>query len=284
MAVIQPKQFQKRSLKDIISDEYTRCAKDPIYFMRKYCLIQHPTKGKIQFNLYDFQADTLSQFLEHRFNIILKSRQLGISTLVAGYSLWNMTFKDDFNVLVIAIKQDVAKNIVTKVRVMHSNLPSWMRVRSDEDNKLSLRLSNGSQIKAEASHPDAGRSEALSLLVLDEAAFVEHAKDIWTAATPALSTGGNCIALSTPNGVGNWFHKQWVAAEDGSNKFNPIKLHWTVHPDRDQAWRDEQDVVLGSKLAAQECIGKNEIVTVKKEGGEIVSMEVGKLFNLLKNE
>lgn len=247
------KGFQKRSLRDIIADEYKRCAADPIYFMRKYCLIQHPTRGKIYFNLYEFQEDTLTQITQNRFNIILKSRQLGISTLVAGYSLWNMVFKEDFNVLVIAIKQDVAKNIVTKVRVMHANLPSWLRIGTDEDNKLSLRLNNGSVIKAEASHAEAGRSEALSLLVLDEAAFIEHINEIWTAATPALSTGGNCIALSTPNGVGNWFHKQWVAAEEGNNRFNPIKLHWTVHPDRDQSWRDEQDEVLGAKLAGQEC-------------------------------
>lgn len=273
--------YQKRSLRDIVADEYKRCAADPVYFMRKYCRIQHPTRGKINFNLYPFQEDALNQINEHRFNIILKSRQLGISTLVAAYSLWNMIFKEDFSVLVIAIKQDVAKNIITKVRVMNVNLPSWLRVGSDEDNKLSLRLNNGSFIKAEASHPEAGRSEALSLLVLDEAAFIEHINEIWTAATPALSTGGNCIALSTPNGVGNWFHKQWVAAEEGQNKFNPIKLHWTVHPERDQVWRDEQDAVLGTKLAAQECIGRDEIITIKTEDDEVMNMEVGKLFNLM---
>ena len=136
---------------------------------------------------------------------------------------------------------------------MYENLPSWMRVPSEEDNKLSLRLKNGSQIKAIPSAPDAGRSEALSLLVFDEAAFIGDIDEIWTSATPALSTGGSCIALSTPNGVGNWFHKQWVGAEEGTNEFNPISLHWTVHPERDQKWRDEQSRVLGVKLAAQEC-------------------------------
>ena len=76
---------------------------------------------------------------------------------------------------------------------------------------------------------------------------------IWTAAQSTLSTGGQCIALSTPNGVGNWFHKHWVEAEEGSGMFNFIKLHWTVHPDREQEWRDEQDRLLGPSLAAQEC-------------------------------
>ena len=63
----------------------------------------------------------------------------------------------------------------------------------------------------------------------------------------------SCIALSTPNGVGNWFHKTWVDAEEGRGMFNPIKLHWTLHPDRGQEWRDEQDKLLGPSSAAQEC-------------------------------
>ena len=104
----------KQSLKDIIKLEYQKCAGDPIYFMKKYCMIQHPVRGKIPFHLYQFQERTLDQFAEHRYNIILKSRQTGISTLTAGFSLWKMLFNQDFNVLVIATKQEVAKNLVTK--------------------------------------------------------------------------------------------------------------------------------------------------------------------------
>ncbi len=240
-------------LKDVIKQEYVKCAADPIYFLKKYCLIQHPIKGKIPFQLYDFQEKTVEDFVQHRFNIILKARQLGISTLTAGYSLWMMTFHLDKNILVIATKQEVAKNLVTKVRVMHANLPKWLKQPCVEDNKLSLRYKNGSQIKAVSSGEDSGRSEALSLLILDEAAFIEKIDTIWAAASQTLSTGGQCIALSTPNGVGNWFHKTWMDAEDGLNDFNFMKLFWTVHPDRGQEWRDEQDALLGPSLAAQEC-------------------------------
>ena len=120
------------------------------------------------------------QFAEHDYSVILKSRQLGISTLTAGYTLWSMIFNSDFNALVIAIKQDTAKNLVTKIRVMHEFLPSWLKGNILEDNKLSLRLANGSQVKAVSSSPDAGRSEALSLLVIDEAAFIDSIDDIWT--------------------------------------------------------------------------------------------------------
>lgn len=243
----------KKTIREIIKEEYIKCAKDPVYFMKKYCYIQHPIKGKILFKLYPYQERTLEEFHKHRFNIILKSRQTGISTLTAGYSLWLMLFHEDKNVLVIATKRDVAKNLITKVRVMHQELPNWMKAKTAEDNKLSLRFTNGSHIKAESSSPEAGRSEALSLLVFDEAAFIEDVEDIWTAAQPTLSTGGQAIAVSTPNGVGNWYHQTWIGAEDGSNEWNPLRLHWTVHPERSQEWRDEQTRLLGEKKAAQEC-------------------------------
>jgi hypothetical protein len=243
----------EKSLKEIIKEEYKKCLQDPVHFMKKYCQIQHPQKGKIPFHLYPFQEQALRNLRDHDYNIILKSRQLGISTLSAGYALWLMTFFGDKNILVIATKQEVAKNLVLKVKVMYENLPSWLKLPATEDNKLSLRLNNGSQIKATSSSGDSGRSEALSLLIIDEAAFISNVEDIWISAQQTLATGGGAIILSTPNGTGNFFHKTWVGAEEGRNRFNTIKLHWTVHPDRDQKWRDKQDELLGPKGAAQEC-------------------------------
>ena len=101
-----------KNLKDIIKDEYAKCASTPAYFMKRYAKIQHPTRGKILFNLYPFQEDVLSEFDNNRWNIVLKSRQLGISTLIAGYSLWMMLFNQDKNILVIATKQETAKKFV----------------------------------------------------------------------------------------------------------------------------------------------------------------------------
>ena len=240
-------------LKQAIQREYLKCASDPVHFMRKYCTIQHPTKGKVKFDLYPFQEKCLTEFKDNRYNIILKARQLGISTLSAGYALWLMLFHNDKNILVIATGKDTAKNLVTKVRVMYDGLPQWLKTNTEEVNKLSIRFANGSQIKAIASNESAGRSEALSLLIIDEAAFIDRIDTIWTAAQQTLSTGGGCIALSTPNGVGNWFHKQWLGAEEGTNNFNTIRLHWTDHPERDEVWRKEQDKILGPSQAAQEC-------------------------------
>ena len=243
----------KKQLKEAIKREYAKCATDPTYFLGKYGIIQHPVKGKVNFNLYDFQEKSLKSFMKHDYNIVLKARQLGLSTLTAGYALWMMTFQQDKNILVIATKQETAKNLVTKVRVMHANLPAWLKQPCVEDNKLSLRYKNGSQIKAVASSEESGRSEALSLLIIDEAAFIDKIDTIWGAAQQTLATGGRALVISTPNGVGNFFHKTWVDAENGVNDFNFIKLHWSVHPEREQEWRDEQDKLLGPSLAAQEC-------------------------------
>jgi hypothetical protein len=243
-----------KQLRELIKSEYKKCAADPAYFMKKYCKIQHPSKGTIDFKLFPFQEECVREFRDNPKNIILKCRQMGISTLTAGYGMWLMTFHKDKSILVIATKQDVAKNLVTKVRFMNDNLPSWMRQKEVENNRTSLRLANGSQIKAVSASGDAGRSEALSLLVVDEAAFIDQIDEIWTSVQSAMTHGGgNAIVLSTPNGMGNWFYRMWKESEEGVQKFNTIKLHWTKHPEYDQNWRDEQDVLLGQKGAAQEC-------------------------------
>jgi hypothetical protein len=243
-----------QDIKQILRQEYIKCAQDPAHFMRKYCFIQHPQRGRIQFNLYQFQEKVLHLWRDNPYSIILKSRQLGISTLGAGYALWLMTFHQDKNVLCLATTQETAKNMVTKVRFMYENLPSWLKVQCDENNKLTLKLSNGSQIKAKSSNSDAARSEAVSLLLVDEAAFIDNISETWASAQQTLATGGGAIVLSTPYGTGNWFHQTWVKAENKENDFLPIRLPWMVHPERDQTWRDRQDELLGDpRLAAQEC-------------------------------
>ncbi len=194
-----------QDIKQIIRDEYMKCAQDPAHFMKKYCYIQHPTRGRIPFNLYPFQEKVLRLWRDNPYDIVLKSRQLGISTLVAGYSLWLMIFQKDKNVLCIATKQDTAKNMVTKVKFMFENLPSWLKIPAEENNKLTLRLNNGSQVKAVSAAGDAGRSEAVSLLIIDEAAFIDGVEEIWASAQQTLATGGGAIVLSTPYGTGNWF-------------------------------------------------------------------------------
>ncbi len=236
-----------------ITKEIVQSGRDPSYFINNYAKISHPMHGLIPFKTYDYQQDLLENFNDHRFTVILKARQLGISTIVAAYVTWMMIFHRDKNILVMATKFQTASNLVKKVKAILKNLPEWIRIAEiSVDNRTSFELTNGSQIKASSTSSDAGRSEALSLLVIDEAAHVEGLEDLWTALYPTLSTGGRCISLSTPNGVGNWFHQTYVDAEANENDFYPIKLPWDAHPDRDQDWFEKETKNMSRRQIAQE--------------------------------
>jgi len=242
----------KLTKKEILS-EIVKAGKDPSYFINSYAKISHPLHGLIPFKLYDFQEQLLHDFNDHRFNVILKARQLGISTISAAYIAWLMMFHRDKNILVIATKFGTAANLVKKVKAIIKYLPPWMKIANIHiDNRTSFELSNGSQIKASSTSADAGRSEALSLLVVDEAAHVDGLDDLWTGLYSTLSTGGRCIALSTPNGCGNWFHQTYIDAIAEKNDFYPTKLMWDIHPDRDQEWFEKETRNMSKRQIAQE--------------------------------
>ena len=239
--------------KEQILKEVIKSGKDPVYFINNYAKISHPMRGLIPFKTYDFQTELINNYNDHRFTVILKARQLGISTITAAYVAWMMMFHRDKNVLVIATKFGTAANLVKKVKAIHKHLPEWMKISNIAiDNRTSFELDNGSQIKASSTSSDAGRSEALSLLVIDEAAHVDGLDELWTGLYPTLSTGGRCIALSTPNGVGNWFHKACVEAETKINDFYMVTLPWQVHPDRDQEWFEKETKNMSRRQIAQE--------------------------------
>lgn len=210
-------------------------------------------------NLFPYQETVLKQFTSGKWFIINKSRQIGISTLVSGYALWLMLFFGDKNVLVIANKQDVAKGMISKVTFGYTNLPTWLKelTKPLKSNALSLELDNGSAIKALSASTDSGRSESVSLLIIDEAAFIDQADTIALAAMNSLGKKSQCIAISTPDGVGGWFFKTFTKAEIGEGKFIAISLPWQVHPGRDQKWRDAQTEEFGKLAASQEhdCLG-----------------------------
>jgi len=236
-----------------ITKEIIKSGKDPVYFINTYTKISHPVKGLIPFKTYDYQNELLETFVDHRFSVILKARQLGISTIVAAYVVWLMLFYRDKNILVMATKFGTAANLVKKVKAIIKQLPPWVRIANIAvDNRTSFELSNGSQIKASSTSADAGRSEALSLLVIDEAAHVEGLEELWTALYPTLSTGGNCIALSSPNGVGNWFYNTYTKAESGENDFYPSVLSWEAHPEHDDEWFAEETKNMSRRQIAQE--------------------------------
>jgi hypothetical protein len=236
-------------------NEIIKCGKDPVYFMNRYLKIQHPLRGLIPFKTFPFQDDCVQDFNDHRFNIILKSRQLGLSTLVAAYAVWQATFYKEKNILIIATKLAVAQNFIRKVKTYLKSMPKWLLVpQIIANNKQQVEFSNGSQIKAVPTSEDAGRSEALSLLIVDEAAFVRNFDELWMGLYPTLSTGGRAILLSTPNGVGGQYHEIYTKADRKENEFNPIKLMWDVHPEREDEWFNRETKNMSKKQVAQELL------------------------------
>jgi len=244
---------QKRPSKKYQVKEIVRCGKDPKYFFNKYVKIQHPTKGLIPFHTYDFQDRCVTDFIDNRFNVVVKARQLGLSTLTASYASWLALFHKDKNILIIATKLAVAQNFIKKVKVLIKGLPNWLILPEIvADNKQSIEFSHGSSIKAIPTSDDAGRSEALTLLIVDEAAFVRNFDELWMGLYPTLSTGGRAIILSTPNGVGGQYHKLYTDALENINDFNAITLPWDVHPERDQVWFDKETSNMNQRQIAQE--------------------------------
>lgn len=237
-----------------------------IFFFSQFIKVIHPVLGKIPFLLYPYQNSTLYHFLKHQFNIVLKFRQAGITELLSMYALWFAMYHPNKTVIIISIKDRVAKRVLRKIKFMYKNLPPYLRTRvvngrgEDIGTSTELEFSNGSIITSIPTTEDAGRSEAVSLLIIDEAAIVRWADRIWSAAFPTLSTGGKAILNSTAYGVGNLFHQLFVGACAGGNPFNPIRLHWKMHPDRyrfegDYEWYNKQRAVLGPRKTAQEIDG-----------------------------
>lgn len=225
-----------------IRDEIIACGRDPNYFIQKYVKISHPTRGLIPFQTFPYQEALVRDYMKHRFNVILKARQLGISEITAAFAAWLMMFHRQKNILVMATKGSTAKNIVKKVKTALKRIPKWLMLAEVlTDNVMSIELDNGSQIKAITTSEDAGRSEALSLLIIDEAAFVKNLDELWTGLFPTVSAGGRMIVLSTPNGVGNKFHQVYTDAENNNNEFNHTKIMWYEHPERISDLEDDPD-------------------------------------------
>ena len=241
--------------------EFARCA-DPVtgpyHFMDNYFYIQHPTRGSIKYQPYDFQRKLLATYHEYQNSIALISRQMGKSTTAAGYLLWYAMFVPDSTVLVAAHKYLGAQEIMQRIRYAYEACPDHIRAGAVDYNKGSIVFENGSRIVSQTTTENTGRGMSVSLLYCDEFAFVRPtiAKDFWTSITPTLSTGGKCMITSTPNSDEDQFAQIWRGANKcvdeygnttdiGINGFKAFSSTWEEHPDRDETWAAEMRAKLG---------------------------------------
>lgn len=259
-------QRENFSHKELI--EFARCA-DPIdgpeYFLENYFYIQHPTRGKIQYHPYDYQRGLVHTYHQNRFSISLLPRQTGKTTTAAGYLLWYAMFVPDSTILVAAHKYAGAQEIMSRIRYAYETCPNFIRAGVTSYNKGTLEFENGSRIISSATTENTGRGLSITLLYLDEFAFVRNtiAKEFWTSISPTLSTGGKAIITSTPNSDDDQFWDIWTQANKtldeygnetgvGRNGFKAFRSFWHEHPDRDEAWADVERGRIGEERFRRE--------------------------------
>ena len=238
--VKKPKQRQDITKEQVT--EYIKCNQDPVYFIETYVRITSIDVGEIPFDMYDYQKDMVNNYSKNRFNINLLSRQSGKTSAVASFALHHVLFEDRKNVLILANKFETAKEILDRIKKMYELLPMWLQQGVLSWGASSIELENYSKIRVSTTTPDSGRSGSISLLILDEFAFVRNsiAEQFWTAVYPVISSGkeSRVIIISTANGL-NLFYKMWVDAVEGSSDFQPYEVSWEKVPGRDDKWRTQ---------------------------------------------
>jgi hypothetical protein len=241
--------------------DFIKCC-DPdtgyLYFMDNFFMIQHPTKGSMVYHPWAYQKRLIETYHNYRYSISLMPRQSGKSTSAAGYLLWYAMFVPDSTILVAAHKYTGAQEIMQRIRYAYENCPDHIKAGVTTYNKGSLDFENGSRIVSATTTENTGRGMSITLLYLDEFAFVRPsiAKEFWTAITPTLSTGGKAIITSTPNSDEDQFAYIWKGAnkteddfgnttELGINGFRAYRAYWSEQPGRDQKWANEIKAQLG---------------------------------------
>mgnify|MGYP003624647701 FL=1 len=237
-----------------IKQEFLKCKEDPVYFMRHYIKIVHPIRGRVNFDLYRFQERIITEFTKNRFNLMRKFRQAGATTISAAYALWYITFNSDKNVMVVSIGDRESRDFLDRAVNMYDDLPSWLQAPETERNKHVLKLSTGSKIKSQPA--GAGRGESVSLLIVDEAAFIDNMREFWMAIYPTISTGGSAYILSTVNGMANLYYELYRDAELEKNDFNVIDIHWREHPEYTEKWAQQTRSNVGERAWLQEYEGQ----------------------------
>ena len=232
--------------------EFRRCAprsKDPKvlleafeYFCSNYVYIKHPEHGRIKFDLFDSQRESVDLWIRSRYSLMLKARQLGFSTLVAVYCLWLSFFYEDRVIIMLSRTEREAIKLLQKSKYAFRFLPQWMKDRGPPMNETQTKMefANESYLESLPSANDPARGESVYLVVVDELAFLPNGDEAWSSIEPIADVGGRVIALSTANGEGNLFHRLWVGAETRTNRFKALFHPWWANGRTDQWYEDKK--------------------------------------------
>ena len=237
-----PNEQYRHSFTKAELDEYIKCADDPVYFAKTYIKIINVDKGLIPFAMWDFQEKMLQTFHDNRFSICKLPRQVGKSTTSVAYILHQVLFNENFVVAILANRAPTARELLQKLKLAFEYLPMFLKQGIKEWNKGSIYLANGSRVLADSTSGSSVRGFSFNLIFLDEFAFVPNniAEDFFNSTYPTISSGktSKVVIVSTPNGM-NLFYKMWQKAIDKTSTYQPIEIHWSMVPGRDEEWAAE---------------------------------------------
>lgn len=218
--------------------EYVKCAEDPLYFITNYIKIVHVDHGLIPLKVYDYQKEIIEKMGYSRQVAVCTSRQAGKTTTAVAIILHYVLFNDYKTVALLANKGDAAREILDRIKIAYEALPKWMQQGVVEWNKGSVEFENGCKIIAGATSSSAIRGKSISLLYIDETAFVENWDEFFASVFPTISSGNTTKILftSTPNGL-NHFYKTCEGARDGTNGYEYVEVPWYRVPGRDEKWK-----------------------------------------------
>ena len=221
-------------------EEFIKCSKDPVYFSEKYINIVHVDKGLIPIRMYDYQKEIVQKITDNRRCAVVTSRQAGKTTTAVCVILHYVLFNEHKTVALLANKGDAAREILDRVKIAYEALPKWMQQGVVEWNKGSVEFENGCKIIASATSSSAIRGKSISLLYIDETAFVENWDEFFASVFPTISSGKTTKILltSTPNGL-NHFYKTCEGAREGTNGYEFVRVMWSDVPGRDETWKQE---------------------------------------------
>jgi hypothetical protein len=216
--------------------EYAKCVKNTPYALRTYLQTYDNTQSKyVPLDLFHDQIRLIEDYDNYEENIALKYRQAGVSTITSAWVSKRLVFASKTKpekILVIANKQDTSIEMANKIRAFVEQWPSWLGVgfSNDKNAQKHFKLSNGCEVKAVATSKDALRGYTPTILIFDEAAFIDADDDFWSACMASLSTGGKVIVISTPNGFDPIYYSIYDQALRGMNDFKITEMYWYRDP------------------------------------------------------
>ena len=222
--------------KEQILLEYAKCINDTPYALKTYLQTYDNTQSKyVPLELFNDQVTLVKDYDTCEENIALKYRQAGVSTVTSAWASKRLVFAKKSKpekILIIANKMDTAQEMGNKVRAFVDQWPSWLGVTFsvEKNSQRHFKLTNGCEVKAVATSKDALRGYTPTILIFDEAAYINADEDFWSACMASLSTGGKVIVISTPNGFDPIYYSIFSQAIKGMNDFRITEMYWFRDP------------------------------------------------------